>query len=204
LKQAAQSQKQLLHFRLSKFATMRPRPINGEDQLQPRARDILRCLAVPFQGEPEIIRVLLVAMQNQQTLRDILSPQQSATIGALFEVIHELEFGDGVWSTLFSELQDAVNFRLKEQGEASIKSGKQMGIILTSLGLVDRKLTNNGTALILGRATREQVHELRRVHNVVTQTGQNQMDNCTLCTIKGRDSTSPSKDPSPQSPSSPA
>jgi hypothetical protein len=203
LKRAAQAQKRLLHFRLSNYATMRLHPIAGEDQLQARARDLLRCLAAPFQGEPEITRLLVVAMLNQQTLRDLLNSQQSATICALFETIHELESGDRVWLALFSSVRDCVNFHLKERGEACIKSGKQMGGVLTSLGLTDRKLTNQGTVLILSRAIHEQVHELQRMHNVGTQTTQQQMDNCLYCRAKGGDSTTPPKDPSPKSPTSP-
>jgi hypothetical protein len=203
LKLAAQAQKRLLYFRLSKYATMRLHAIAGEDQLQARSRDLLRCLAAPFQGEPGITRLLLVGMLNQQRLRDMLSPQQSATICALFETIHELESGDRVWSALFSRVRDSVNFHLKERGEACIKSGKQMGGVLTSLGLTDRQPTNQGTALILSRDTREQVHELQRMHRVETQTTQEKMDSCPHCKPKGGDSTTPSKDPSPKSPSSP-
>jgi hypothetical protein len=203
LKLAAQQQRRLLHFRLSNYATMRLHPIAGEDELQARARELLRCLAAPFQEEPGITRPLLVAMLNQQTLCDMLNPQQSATIGALFEEIHELESGDGVGSTLFSSVRRNVNFRLKERGEACIKSGKQMGGVLTSLGLTDRKPTNQGTALILSRDTSEQVHELQRMYKVGTQTTQQQIDNCLHCKVKGGDSTTPSKDPSPKSPTSP-
>jgi hypothetical protein len=194
LEAAARVQKQLLHFRLSNYATMRLHPIAGEEELQPRARVLLRCLAAPFQEESGINRFLLGAMQDQQILRDVLSPQQSATIAAIFEEIHQI--GDGVCSTLFFHLQDSVNLRLMEQREAIIKSGKQMGSVLTSLGLTDRKPTNEGTALILSRAIREQVHALQRTHKVGTQTPQWQMDNCLFCRAKGGDSTTPSKDPS--------
>ena len=201
LKMAAKAQKQLLHFRLSNYATVRLRPIAGEDQLQPRARDLLRCLAAPFHGEPEMTGGLVAAMRDQQTLRDMLSPQQSATIGALFETMHGL--ANKEWLILFSRLQDGVNIRLQDRGEATIKSGKQMGSILTSLGLTDRKSTNQGTVLILSCAVREQVHELQRMHKVGTQTDRQQIDKCPQCKVKGGDST-PSKSPSPQSPTSPA
>jgi hypothetical protein len=200
----ARAQQQLLHFRLSNYATLRPHPIAGEDQLQPRARDLLRCLAAPFQSEPEIIAGLLEVMQGQETLRDMLSPQQSATIGALFEILHELrELDNKNWLIPFSRLQHSVNILLEGQGEATIHSGKQMGGVLTSLGLTDRKLTNTGTVLILSRAIREQVHQLLRMHKVGTQTTHEQMDKCPHCKVKGGDSTTPSKDPSPKSPASP-
>jgi len=75
-----------------------------------------------------------------------------------------------------------------------------MGSVLTSLGVTDRKPTNKGTALILSRATREQVHELQRMHKVGTQTTQRQMDNCIHCKVKGGDSRSHSNGPSPKSP----
>jgi hypothetical protein len=201
LRVAASVQKQLLHLRLSNYATMCLCPIAGEEQLQPRARDLLRCLAAPFQGEPKITHFLLVAMQDQQTLQDMLTPQQSAIIGALFQMLHEL--GNGRWYILFSNLQNRANIRLKEQGEAPIQSGHQMGKVLTNLGLIDRKPTNKGTVLILSQAIREQVHELQRMHKVGTQTTQWQRDNCPHCEAKGEDSTTSSKDPSPQSPSSP-
>jgi hypothetical protein len=204
LKAAARAQKQLLHFRLSNYATLRPHPIAGDDQLQPRARDLLRCLAAPFPGEPEVAGALLEVMQGQQALRDMLSPQQLATVGALFESMHELhELDNKNWLIQFSDLQVSVNSRLQAQGEATIQSGKQMGNVLTSLGLGDRKLTNKGTVLILSRAIREQVHELQRMHTVGTQTAQQRIDNCSLCKVKGGDSTTASKDQSPKPPGSP-
>jgi hypothetical protein len=190
-----------MHFRLSNYATVRLHPIAGDEQLQPRARDLLRCLAAPFQREPEITEILLSVMKDQQELRDMLSPQQSATIAALFETIHHYMHGN--WEFLFSSLQQNVNIRLKQQGEAPIQSGHKMGKVLTNLGLVDRKPTNKGTVLILSRDTREQVHELQRMHKIGTQTTPEQMDSCPHCKVNAGESTTPSKDPSPKSPSSP-
>jgi hypothetical protein len=100
-------------------------------------------------------------------------------------------------------VQKNANIRLEQQGEASIKSGHQMGKLLTNLGLIDRKPTNKGTALILSRAVREQVHALQRIHKVGVQTAQQKMDSCPLCKVKGGDSTTPAKDPSPKSQSRP-
>jgi hypothetical protein len=197
LKAAARLQQKLLHFRLSNYATVRLRPIAGDDQLQPRARDLLRCLAAPFAGEPGTTGLLLETIRGQQTLHDMLKPQQAAAIGVLFDMMHELGDLDdgGKWQFRFSYLQNKVNERLKEQGEATIQSGKQMGGVLTSLGVTDRKKTNRGTELMLSRATWEQVHELQRMHKIGTQSTQEQMDNCPHCKAKGEDSTTPSKDP---------
>jgi hypothetical protein len=75
-----------------------------------------------------------------------------------------------------------------------------MGGVLTSLGVTDRKKTNRGTELILGRATWEQVHELQRIHKIATQTTQEQMDKCPHCKVKGGNSISPSKEPSTKPP----
>jgi hypothetical protein len=195
---AARVQKELLQFRLSNYATVRVRPIAGDDQLQPRARDLLRCLAAPFEGQPVVTGAFLEAMQHQHTLHDMLKPEQSATIGVLFDIMHELGERDdeGKWQFRFSYLQNKVNDRLKDQGEATIQSGKQMGGVLTSFGVTDRKKTNRGTELILRRATWEQVHELQRMHKVATQTTQEQMDKCPHCKGKGGNSISPSKEPS--------
>jgi hypothetical protein len=198
LRVAARVQNHLLYFRLSNYATVRLCPIAGDEQLQPRARDLLRCLAAPFRGEPEITEILLSVMKDQQTLRDMLSPQQCATIAALFETIHHCI--DGNWELLFSSLQQNVNNRLKQQGEAPIQSGHKMGKVLTSLGLTDRKPTNQGTALVLSRAIREQVHALARMHKVGTEITQRQMDSCRHCKVKGGDSTSRSKKASSKSP----
>jgi hypothetical protein len=53
------------------------------------------------------------------------------------------ELGDrddgGKWQFRFSFLQNKVNDRLKDQGEATIQSGKQMGGALTSLGVRPEK-----------------------------------------------------------------
>jgi hypothetical protein len=65
---------------------------------------------------------------------------------------------------LFSARTKDANLCLQEQGEARIKSGKQMGEILTSLGFTDRTLKDNGTVLIVSRETREQAHVLQRLH----------------------------------------
>jgi len=76
------------------------------------------------------------------------------------------------------------------------------GGVLNSLGLTDRKLTNQRTVLILSRAIREQAHELQRMHTVGTQTAQQQIDNCPLSKVKGGDSTTSSKDQPPKPPGS--
>jgi len=69
-----------------------------------------------------------------------------------------------------------------------IKTEKALGHELTKLGFTDRDITNMGTVLTLSAATREAAHGLRRVHNVESGISQADMDACSLCQPKPKDS----------------
>ena len=61
-----------------------------------------------------------------------------------------------------SDLTDAVNLRLKYDHELFHTSPHQVGHVLTSFGLTERKRTNAGWVLLLSQDTRKRIHTLLR------------------------------------------
>jgi hypothetical protein len=169
----------LLHFRMSNDSAMSADRVAGEEDLQPRSRDLLRCLSAPFRKVPDVTEVLHHVFQNQETLREMVSAQQAATASAVFQASHE--YSEGNWQVPFSSLKRVANNWLQSKDEPAIKSEKALGRLLTTLGFADRRPTNSGTVLILSRATRELVHALQRMHKIEIHIERDAASSCNLC-----------------------
>jgi hypothetical protein len=176
---AQKLQRRLLHFRMSNYSAMSADRVAGEEDLQPRSRDLLRCLSAPFRKVPDVTEVLHHVFQNQESLREMVSAQQAATASAVYQASHE--YSGGNWQVPFSSLKRVANNWLQSKNEPAIKSEKALGRLLTTLGFADRRTTNSGTVLILSRATRELVHALQRMHKIEIHIERDAASSCNLC-----------------------
>jgi hypothetical protein len=173
-------QRRLLQFRLRNYSALSVAAVAGEEDLQPRSRDLLRCLSAPLQEIPGVIEVLHHVFQKQESLREMISTRQAAMTSAVFQASHE--YGEGNWLIHFGYLKDVANAWLQLKGEPKIESGHAVGKLLTSLGFTDRQPTNTGTALISSRAMRKLAHDLQRQHKIDSHITQKAVDSCDLCT----------------------
>ena len=127
--------------------------------------------------------------QQQNFNREPLSPVQAAVLQTLDWYIHS--YGTDV-TCGNSNLTDAVNLRLKYDRELFQASPDQVGHVLTSFGLTERKRTNTGWVLLLSRDIRARIHTLLRRYALEIDTSMNR-EGCTLCSDLCREDGAESK-----------
>ena len=184
LRLAEKLQRRLLQFRLMNFKTLRLPQISGEKELQPRTRDLFRALALPLGEEKEICEALLWLLKQQESLRELLSVNQSAVLESLYNAIHDYP---ELSALKMSRLTEGVNANLRERGEVGNLKEKRVGNILTSLHLTNRPRLNSGYVLWLDRETREQIHSLARMYRVNAGLTSEMSARCELCQITSAD-----------------
>jgi hypothetical protein len=119
-----------------------------------------------------------VQFQQQQNFnREPLSPVQAAVLQTLDCYIHS-DCTDATCGT--SNLTDAVNLKLKYDRELFHATPHQVGHVLTSFGLTERKRTNTGWVLLLSRDIRTRIHTLLRRYAIEIDTSVNR-EGCSLC-----------------------
>jgi hypothetical protein len=161
---AAELQQKLLRFRFNSYGKLRPVRIPGDEQLRPRSRDILSCLAAPVGQKFTELRMTLLhylKFHHDQQSRDGLEVRQDAMLALLFGVMHhnpELPY------IRVKEIAAATNSLLR--ADRSAISDKAAGRILAALGLRNTKRTNQGWILFLNSETRERIHQLRETHGI--------------------------------------
>jgi hypothetical protein len=160
---AEKIQRQLLQFRFTNFKTLALPWISGEEELQPRTRDLFRALALPLAEEKEACEALLMLLQQQESLRNVLSVEQSTVLECLYEAIHSSPEPNGLRTVALTE---SVNANLRWKGESGNLIERKVGDILTSLRLMNRTRKNYGYVLWLNRETREEIHALARTYGV--------------------------------------
>ena len=162
--QAAELQAKLLQFRLANYAFPRIPVIAGAEDLPPRTRDLLNCLAAPLGEDPERHQWLLrFFARNEPRVREPLSPAQNAVLRALFQMAHqEMDFE----KTVMLDFTWTVNQLLRSAGENARLEARKVGAVLTSLGFTSRCRTSRGYAITLTRSERERVHDLARTSGI--------------------------------------
>ena len=167
----------LQQYRLENFNRLSLAPVPGDERLNSRARDLYESLALTI-DDANIREILALQFQEQQDLnREPLSPVQAAVVQALDWYIHE-NLADG--TCFISELTYAVAVKLTRDGELLRTTPHQVGHILTSFGLIERKRTNAGCVLLLSRQTRKLIHTLIRRYATELDLSLNR-DGCVLC-----------------------
>ncbi len=178
LRLAEMLQRKLLRFRLANFQTLTLPRIAGEEQLEPRTRDLFHALALPLGKEIQICETLFFLLKEQESLRELLSVYQTAVLDSLCEVIHAFP---EINSFRISVLTEHVNSILLQRGESGNLSEKRVGDLLTSLHLTGRKRTNAGYVLLLDRSTREEIHVMTAKYRVNEGPSPDKSKQCQLC-----------------------
>jgi hypothetical protein len=135
---ADDARQMLQQYRLENYNRLSLARVPGAEQLNSRTRDLYEALALPI-NDAKIREFLAMQFQQQQNFnREPLSPVQAAVLQTLDWYIHAY----GTDATCGnSNLTDAVNLRLKYDGERFHASPHQVGHVLTSFGL-DRAQTD--------------------------------------------------------------
>ena len=167
----------LQQYRLENFNRLSLARVPGDESLNSRARDLYEALALPI-DDANIRGFLAMQFQQQQNFnREPLSPVQAAVLQTLDWYIH----ANGTDATYAnSDLTGAVNLKLQYDRELFHASPHQVGHVLTSFGLIERKRTNAGWILLLSRDTRARIHTLLRRYAVEIDSSVNR-EGCSLC-----------------------
>jgi hypothetical protein len=184
---AERLQRSLLQFRLMNYKKLTLPRISGEDELQPRTRDIFRALALPLAEEKGSSENFLLLLKQQESLRNVLSVEQSVVLECLFEVIHSSPELNGL---RIAALTERVNVKLRRMGESGKLSEKKVSGILTSLHLTNRTRTNVGYVLWFNRETREEIHSQACTYGVNAGLTPKMSAGCELCQITTESPTS--------------
>src|SRR5271156_1655164 len=174
---ADNARQMLQQYRLENFNRLSFEPVPGAERLNSRTRDLYEALALPI-ADARIREVLVWQFQQQQSYnREPLSPVQAAVLHTLDWQIHAYG-ADATYAN--SDLTDAVNLQLKYDHETFHANPHQVGHVLTSFGLTERKRTNAGWVLLLSRDTRKRIHTLLRRYALELDSSVNR-EGCSLC-----------------------
>ena len=173
---ADDARQMLQQYRLENYNRLSLARVPGAEHLNSRTRDLYEALALPI-DDANIRGFLAMQFQQQQNFnREPLSPVQAAVLQTLDSYIHAC----GTDATgVNSNLTDAVNPRLEYDRERFHASPHQVGHVLTSFGLTERKRTNAGWVLLLSRDTRARIHTLLRRYAIKIDTSVNRQG-CSL------------------------
>jgi hypothetical protein len=181
----------LQQYRFENFNQLSLTRVPGDERLSSRSRDLYEALALPI-ADPETRKFLARQFQLQQNFnREPLSPIQIAVLRVLETYIHE-NVSDSTFAN--RSLTDSVNLKLSYDREFFRPSPHQVGHVLTTFGLTERKRTNTGWVLLLSRDTRDKIHKLVRRYGVEIDSSVNR-EGCDFC--MGREN-EPAREPSPE------
>jgi hypothetical protein len=175
-------QKQLEHYRLEKYNSLRLPKVEGVERLRSRTRDLYQALALPIGSEAELCRYLVLVFEKQQEInREPLSPASAAVLQVLYEFIHSHPM---IGKCANKDLTVSVNLNLESMQETFRLNAHEVGRALTSLGLTNRKRTNAGFILWLDLETRKRIHKKARdygIDQVSKFRGEGFGNECDLC-----------------------
>jgi len=175
---ANDARQMLQQYRFEKFNQLSLARVPGVECLNSRSRDSYEALALPI-DDANIREFLAVQFELQQNFnREPLSPVHAATLQTLDWHIHTYRT-DATYAN--GGLTEAVNVKLKYDRELFHASPHQVGHVLTSFGLTERKRTNAGWVLLLSLDTRKRIHTLLRRYAVELDSSVNR-EGCSLCT----------------------
>jgi hypothetical protein len=190
-------QAQLLRFRLDNFKKVISVPVPGDEDLRPRARDILRALTAAHPRDNQRSQILLNFFKTGQILpAEPLSYEQNVVLQLLFSLVHTT--ADEYSLIYIAQATEALNECLKAAGERFRLRPRKVGALFSSLGLSDRKRTNAGWTLQLTLRDAERIHQLVACYGIDGFEGLvMRMDGacCKLCRDAGLDKVGPDLPP---------
>jgi hypothetical protein len=195
--EAAHLRAQSLRFRFENRKTVNSVPVQGDECLRPRTRDLLRAITSVSPKEQCRSNYLFDFFEADQVVpSEPLSPEQNAVLQLLFGLVHgPLE----ECSFYISKLTYQANRSLRKNRERLRLKPRRVGAVLTSLGFTHRRRTNSGWSLSLDKTETERVHQLiaryglERLDGLQTERSERE---CGLCKSLGLDGI----DPNPNSP----
>ena len=169
-------QARLLMFRLQHYREFQPEPIDLS-QFNPRIRDIVCALLLPFRGVEESLAPLYEALEEQlrqAAIEKADEPEALVTI-ALFSYCHDAEFS----AVLVGQIAAKVNENRRNAGEEADLKPRAVGSILKSLGLNTEKMSSFGRGLRLTTTVKRRIHQLLQSYNLTPN--DSRTSGCALC-----------------------
>jgi hypothetical protein len=164
---AANLRDRLLRFRFDTYKRVRIPEIPGSEELRPRARDLLGCLAAPSFEDRERCQFLLSFFELEHAVgQEPLSPAGNAVLAGLFYVFHSVDKVSDSATVYVRDLTRVANNLLAESGERLRLQPRKVGSVLTSLGFTSRQRTNSGWVVWLDGCEQVLIHELAKRHGI--------------------------------------
>jgi hypothetical protein len=120
----------------------------------------------------------------REKIKNLFRERSEAAVEADHSVLKTLDWHIHTYRTdpMYANggLTDAVNLMLQYDHEVFPATPHQVGHVLTSFGLTERKRTNTGWVLLLRRDTRERIHTLLRRYAVELESSVN-CEGCSMC-----------------------
>jgi hypothetical protein len=165
IKQAAATlEAQLLQYRLENYAKVKLSRIEGDQELRPRSRDLLRTLsAASLQDADRSQSLLKFFISGNAVPLEPLSLEQNAVLLALFVLIHA---GENVCSLRTCDLTRNVNHCLRLSGDKRCLQPRKVGAVLTSLGFSNRTRGNSGWCVFFLQGDMKKIHQLAENYGI--------------------------------------
>jgi hypothetical protein len=143
---------------------MAPRIPEGR-KIYSRSRDLFQAVGLAVSEEPMLLDPLAHLLEEQQQLnREPLSPRQAAVLQAALACAHDRATERQLF--LMASITQAANLWLKCVRENFQMNEREVGAVLTSLGIADRKRTNRGLTVCMDLALRKYLHRLATEHGI--------------------------------------
>jgi hypothetical protein len=152
-------QKQLLQYRFDRLNSLALPLVASADRLHGRTRDLYEALALA-NGDPESCEKLSRIFEIlQEQDREPLPTRDTAVLRTLFLLVHTVECRHLGWM-IIGDLAGFVNRWLESRRETFRLSPKEVGSVLTLLGMTDRRRSLSGWRVGLDRRAIKRIHDL--------------------------------------------
>ena len=155
---AVEIQKQLLWYRLEKLKSLDRTNTSAAEDLPARAGDLYEALALGLGQHARYRNWLLGCCRDQvSSLLEPLPPEQAAVLQSLYRVIH-IPLNRQTY--LVADLTLIINTDLKEAGVPLRLTPRGVGAALSSLGITNRRRTNQGWVVWMDPKLQQRIHKL--------------------------------------------
>lgn len=154
----------LLDLRLTMVKEAKLLTVPGAEELRPRERDLLGCLAAPLHhNEPRCQELLnfFESTYNQRMFAG-LSPE-IAVLGGLYAYVHTKLYPGVISINLLTRLASVI---LADSADRRRLTPRKVGAILTSYGLGSRLRRNTGYEVALEEDDNHRLHDLARMYGI--------------------------------------
>ncbi len=158
-KVAGDLQRKLLQYRLTNLNSLMAPRVAGDERLHGRNRDMYESFA-RANGDPRNCEKLVKAFEIlEKRNREPLRRKHTAVLRVLFLIVHTTECRDLGWMKV-GDLSGYVNRWNRSRRQSLQLTAREVGAILTSLGITDHERTRWGYGVRLDRVEIERIHHL--------------------------------------------